>query len=81
MIIIRDVDARACFAIANRICSDIRATPFRTREAIVPTTISIGIAMREKGDAFSTEELLERSDKALYQSKENGRNRATFATE
>ena len=37
--------------------------------------------MREKGDAFSTEELLERSDKALYQSKENGRNRATFATE
>lgn len=80
MIIIRDVDARACFTIANRICSDIRATPFRTREAIVPMTISIGIAMREKGDALSTDELLERSDKALYQSKENGRNRATFAT-
>ncbi|MDH3614500.1 MAG: sensor domain-containing diguanylate cyclase [Gammaproteobacteria bacterium] len=79
MIIVRDVDARSCFTIANRICSGIREMPIRTRESAVETTISVGIAMRDKGDAISTEQLIERADKALYKSKDDGRDRVTFA--
>lgn len=79
MIIVRDVDARTCFAVANRICANVRDMPIRTREAAVPTTISIGIAMREKGDVTNTQQLIARADRALYKSKDNGRNRVTFA--
>ena len=39
----------------------------------IPITVSIGIAeLNTKGEAFS--DLLERSDRAVYQAKENGRN-------
>lgn len=79
MIIVRDVDARACFAIANRICANIRELPIRTREAAVPTAISVGIAMREKGDDVSVEQLIAKADKALYVSKDKGRDRVSFA--
>ncbi len=79
MVIVRDVDARVCFQIANRICSNIRELPIRTREASVRTTMSVGIAMRDKGDAVATEELISRADKALYKSKENGRDRVSIA--
>lgn len=79
LVVVRDVDAKACFTIANRICSNIREMPIRTREATVPTTVSIGIAMRDKGDAVSTEELISMADTALYTSKKNGRNRVSIA--
>ena len=81
MIIIRDVDARACFAVANRICANIRSLPVRTREATVSTTISAGIAMRDKGDVVSADQLIARADKALYVSKEKGRDRVSFVTD
>lgn len=79
MILVRDVDARVCLAIANRICSGIRELPIRTREATVARTMSIGIAMRDHGDVVSTEQLIEKSDEALYKSKDNGRDRVSFA--
>ncbi|NPV92699.1 MAG: diguanylate cyclase [Firmicutes bacterium] len=42
-------------------------------------TISAGIAVCENGSMLSIEELLRKADKALYQAKESGRNRACFA--
>jgi len=81
MIMLRDVDARACFAVANRVCANIREMPIRTRQRDVPTTISIGIAMRDKGDADTAEQLIEKADKALYKSKDDGRDRVSFATD
>ncbi len=48
-----------------------------TNEDLGTVTISAGIAERDFGeDAF---DLLDRADKALYQSKNNGRNRVTVA--
>ncbi|MDH3374624.1 MAG: sensor domain-containing diguanylate cyclase [Gammaproteobacteria bacterium] len=79
MIILRDVDARACFAVANRICANISQMPIRTRQQDVPMTISIGIAMRDKGDDVSMEQLIAKADKALYISKKKGRNCVSFA--
>ena len=49
-----------------------------TNEDLGTVTISAGIAQREYGeDAF---DLLDRADKALYLSKNNGRNKVTLAT-
>ncbi|MDH3546128.1 MAG: sensor domain-containing diguanylate cyclase [Gammaproteobacteria bacterium] len=78
MVIVRDVDAKACLTIANRICSSIRDLPIRTREKTVPTTMSIGMAMRDHGDDVTPEQLIEKADKALYKSKETGRNRVSI---
>ena len=80
VVVVRDVDNKACFTIANRICSSIREMPIRTREATIPVTISLGIAMRDHDDIVTMEQLLEGADKALYKSKDDGRDRVTFAT-
>ena len=48
-----------------------------TNEDLGAVTISAGIAQREFGeDAF---DLVDRADKALYESKNNGRNKVTVA--
>ncbi len=50
-----------------------------TNEDLGTVTISAGVAQREFGeDSF---DLLDRADKALYQSKNNGRNKVTLAGE
>lgn len=41
----------------------------------IPITVSIGLSPRQQGDNFSS--IYERADKALYESKRNGRNRLT----
>lgn len=80
LILVRDVDDRACFTIANRICAIVREKPVRTREASIPISVSIGISMRSFGDELTTEELLKLADDALYQSKHSGKDRITFAS-
>ena len=40
---------------------------------VIPVTVSIGFAERVAGDSVAT--LIERADQAVYQAKENGRNR------
>ena len=44
-------------------------------EGMIAITVSIGVASREANDAIDTRTLLERADRALYQSKDEGRNR------
>ena len=78
MVMVRDVDSRACFTIANRISTAVREDPARTRQATVPVTVSIGIAMRDHGDTLTLETLLERADQALLRSKAQGKDRISF---
>jgi diguanylate cyclase (GGDEF)-like protein len=80
LVLVRDVDARACFTIANRIAAAVRETPARTRQATVPLSVSIGIAMRDHGDDMTMETLLERADHALLRSKAQGKDRISFDT-
>ena len=40
---------------------------------VIPVTVSIGFAERISGDTVAS--LIERADQAVYQAKENGRNR------
>ncbi len=58
--------------VAERLCQKARSPGF-TR---VPVTVSFGVASVKSG-AVSLAELLEQSDRALYASKEAGRDRVT----
>lgn len=77
LIIARDVNEKECRTIANRICAGIRKLPIYTRETMVPATISVGVAVRNRGGPISTAQLIEIADQALYKSKRDGRNRVS----
>ncbi|WP_439836744.1 diguanylate cyclase [Aeromonas enteropelogenes] len=55
----------------------IKSIPFRFRDAKVEITISIGATLFQDGDNPS--DVFERADKALYHSKNNGRDQVTLA--
>jgi diguanylate cyclase (GGDEF)-like protein len=79
LIIVHDVDENSCIAIGERICEGMRSLPIHTRGGSVPASISIGIAMRNRGDCVAPEQLVALADAALYQSKREGRDRVTVA--
>lgn len=49
-------------------------------EILKQITLSIGIAEYTPGTSVSAEELIDTADKGVYYSKQNGRNKAVFAT-
>jgi two-component system, cell cycle response regulator len=64
--------------IGERIRATIEGHNFVFENKTIPVTISIGIAFKAEKDA-SWEFIYERADKALYHSKNNGRNRVSVA--
>ncbi|MEX2125251.1 MAG: sensor domain-containing diguanylate cyclase [Woeseia sp.] len=77
LVIVHDIDEKGCVAIGERICAGMRDLPIQTRDGSVAATISIGVAMRNRGDPLSPEQLIALADAALYQSKRAGRDRVT----
>jgi len=77
LVIVHDIDEKGCVAIGERICSNMRDLPIQTRDGSVSATISIGVAMRNRGDPVSSEHLVALADAALYESKREGRDRVT----
>ncbi|AEF84853.1 diguanylate cyclase (GGDEF) domain protein [Treponema primitia ZAS-2] len=65
--------------IAERIRKTIETTKFKYKDVILGVTISCGIACYDKDRDVSGEAMIERADQALYQSKQNGRNRITLS--
>jgi len=65
--------------IGERIRATIEAHEFRFEGKKLPITISIGIAFKNEKDA-AWEYVYERADKALYNSKNTGRNRVSVAS-
>lgn len=63
--------------VAERIRQTIEAHPFRFNEQDFKVTISIGVAEKKENDTW--ENIYDRADKALYSSKQAGRNRVTVA--
>ena len=77
VLLLPETEVNATKQVAEKLRDIIDKTPFHFRESRVPVTISGGIAeLRKDEDANS---LFERADKALYQAKENGRNRTEIA--
>lgn len=63
--------------VAERLRSDMAATPIKIGHTSVPVTISLGVAQAAPGERGAP--LLSRADSALYQAKNSGRNRVCSA--
>jgi diguanylate cyclase (GGDEF)-like protein len=61
--------------IAERLRLLIAETPIETEIGPINTTISIGMAIKEKTTTMSIDQLLSRADRAMYHAKQAGRNR------
>ena len=82
IILLPDTGAKACQVVAERIRNAVaRMTVPQVKEKpIPPVTVSLGIAVYpEHGGTL--EEMLQASDRALYESKRAGRNRSTLYAE
>ncbi|WP_020586326.1 GGDEF domain-containing response regulator [Desulfobacter curvatus] len=67
----------ACL-VGNRIMDNVRKAIFTPKKSVqTSVTVSIGAAQIVNGEDFTS--FIKRTDKALYLSKENGRNRLTVA--
>jgi len=75
-IIMPRAERNGSFRKANFIRESVEKEKFKTGLIDIKVTISIGIAYYPD-DALTKQDLIEKADKALYFSKENGRNRVT----
>jgi diguanylate cyclase len=77
-IMMPDTDLTQCVNLAESVRSHTRAMKIRdrrTKEVVLTVTISGGVAVMHEGD--DAHALIARADAALYQSKQNGRDRIT----
>ena len=73
--IVPDVEPAGLLQAAERLRALVEATQVHYGEGEIRTTASVGATMAEPGDDVRT--LVRRADRALYQSKSNGRNRSS----
>ena len=65
--------------IAERIRSAVNRAPVTNGDQVIPVSCSIGVAVRWDSKDGTTQQSLQRADKALYVAKEMGRNRVVAA--
>jgi len=71
-------DAATSLKVADKLRQSIEQKGFRHRDAPVPVTISCGIAEFKAGS--TPDSVFEAADQALYQAKQEGRNRCVVAS-
>jgi len=75
IVMLTETDETGATAIAERLCTQVRATPFDVTPVIQPiVTVSVGVAVYPH-DADSLQGLTEAADKAMYGAKAAGRDR------
>jgi diguanylate cyclase (GGDEF)-like protein len=80
VVILPDTGAQDCALVAERIRKAVMTmvVPSNTEKPLPQLTVSVGVAtFPEHGETL--EEVIQSADKALYESKRNGRNRVTLA--
>ncbi|MGO8789238.1 MAG: diguanylate cyclase [Terriglobia bacterium] len=79
-IVLPDTSAKSCLLVAERIRKAVMAmvVPSNSESPLPQLTVSMGIAVfPDHGQ--NVEEVIQAADKALYESKRNGRNRVTLS--
>ena len=83
VVVLPDTPIHSAFKVANRMIKAIANLGIRHDPALAPVdrvSISIGVACAAGQTPMTPNELIEKADKALYQAKETGRNRAVMST-
>ncbi len=73
-----DTNERQAAEYAQKLQSKINALEIEYKTNIIRITVSIGISVNTFNENFSLEEIYKQADKALYSSKDKGRNQFTF---
>jgi two-component system, cell cycle response regulator len=80
VVVMPDASKSVALAVAERLCQRVARKPFTVAHPVgqIDVTVSIGCAGAD-GDDEKPENLLRRSDEALYRAKRDGRNRVVMA--
>ncbi len=77
VVLLTQTDEQQAPLLAERIRQAVEALEIRNDDKVLSVTVSIGAAVYPH-DAETKQELIDNADKAMYRSKENGRNQVTF---
>jgi diguanylate cyclase (GGDEF)-like protein len=80
LVLMADTDAAIATRVAERIRRAITDTAVPTRDGTIPMSVSVGCTIRQPHDKSAVEQLLERADQALMESKAAGRNRVRMTS-
>ena len=76
-LVLPDTILEGALTLANRVREAIERTPFADAKNEIKYTASFGLAMYDGNAPSSKDELISRADKALYESKNTGKNKVT----
>jgi diguanylate cyclase (GGDEF)-like protein len=78
-VILPSVEAKGALVVAERLRKRVETHGFPGEHGPLHVTISVGVAEFDQESTYAASEIVREADKALYQSKERGRNRVTSA--
>jgi len=78
-VLLPDADRERAKAVAERIRQSVAGTPTEYEGLSLLVTVSVGVAQYDPARDVSAKSLIDRADRALYFSKQNGRDRVTAA--
>jgi diguanylate cyclase len=76
VVILPNTDIKSAYQVSEKIRQQVENCPFHFKGERVQITLSCGVASFSEG--MTHEQVFERADKALYQAKENGRNKSVI---
>jgi two-component system cell cycle response regulator len=79
LIVLPACDSNGAVEVAERIRKVVADQPIMTGFGAIPSSLSIGIAVADKGKVMPMNDLINLADIALYSAKECGRNRVELA--
>lgn len=77
-ILLKDTPASQGIGVAEQICADVEKLPIVEHGASMFITVSCGVATFEPQSEEASDTLISRADAALYDAKDDGRNRSRY---
>lgn len=77
-VVLPDTDQQTAMAVGQRIRESVEAAPVPTRNGPLKLTVSVGVHAAIPTAEETSDSFLKQADQALYQSKQQGRNRVTL---